>query len=470
MTAYAEILSMSITELAAGYRKKSFSPVDVTTACLAQIAATEPAIHAWVQVDGEGALNAADLAERDLAAGIDHGPLQGIPIGIKDIYDVVGFPTRCGSAARQDVSPAQRDADSVAALRKSGAVLLGKTVTQEFAAGVISPPARNPWDPARIPGGSSGGSAAAISARSCIAAMGSDTGGSIRIPAAACGVVGFKPTFGQISTAGVFPLSTSLDTVGPLAYTVADARLVWQALPGVAPTVPVEIPAGDLRGVRIGLPGPFLFDYAQPDVRSSMQAVVGLLRQLGATVVDSPWDMAKVARSAGFVINRLETVGVHEDFAQDHPELFALYGPDLRLRIAAGSAVPAALYVKSLRLREQVRDSMVALFTSYRLDALIAPATPTTALPADDLTIRDTGISEALGASWTRLTMPFNATGQPVLTLPCGLDRQRLPIGLQLAGAPGAEERLFGIGRVLEAALDFNASSPPLLTAALEQG
>lgn len=469
MTANAEILSMSIAGLAAGYRQRRFSPVDVTTACLAQVAATEPAIHAWVQVDGEGALNAAALAERDLAAGIDRGPLQGVPIGIKDIYDVAGFPTRCGSAARQDAPPAQQDAESVAALRKSGAVLLGKTVTQEFAAGVISPPARNPWDPTRIPGGSSGGSAAAIAARSCIAAMGSDTGGSIRIPAAACGVVGFKPTFGQVSPAGVYPLSTSLDTVGPLAYTVADARLVWQALPGVAPTAPVDIPGGALRGVRIGLPGPFLFDYVQPDIRSSMQAVVELLQQLGATVVDSPWAMATVARSAGFVINRLETVGVHEDFAQDHPELFAQYGPDLRLRIAAGSAIPASLYVKSLRLREQVRDSMAALFRTHQLDALIAPATPTTALPADDLTIRETGISEALGASWTRLTMPFNATGQPVLTLPCGLDSQRLPIGLQLAGAPGAEERLFGIGRALETAFNFSASSPPLLATVLRQ-
>lgn len=467
MTDNAELLSKSIVELGAGYRNGSFSPVDVAAACLAQIAATEPAIHAWVQVDGEGALNAATLAERDLAAGIDRGPLHGIPLGIKDIFDVAGVPTRCGSAARLDAAPAPHDAVSVAALRKAGAIMLGKTVTQEFAAGVISPPARNPWDPTRIPGGSSGGSAASIAARSCIAAMGSDTGGSIRIPAAACGVVGFKPQFGQLSTAGVYPLSSSLDTVGPLAYTVEDARILWRALLGEVTQLAPKAPAGDLRGVRIGLPGQFFFDHVQPDIRNSVLAAAGAMQQLGATIVDAPWSMSTVARSAGFVINRLETVGVHEDFARDEPERFAQYGPDLRLRIAAGSAVSAALYVKSIRLREQVRDSMAAHFAAHQLDAVLAPALPTTAPPFDDLTIRDTGLVEGLGAGWTRLTMPFNATGQPVLSLPCGLDNQRLPIGLQLAGAPGKEERLFAIGRALEAALQFNACSPPLLATTL---
>ena len=226
----SDILSLSIAELGAAYRRRDLSPVEVTSACLASIDQTEPAIHAWVEVSADDALTSAAAAEAELLGGGDLGPLHGVPTGIKDIFDVAGLPTRCGSLARAQQVAATSDSASVAALRAGGAVLLGKTVTQEFAAGVISPPARNPWDPSRIPGGSSGGSAAALAAHNCFAAMGSDTGGSIRIPAAACGVVGFKPTYGSLSADGVFPLSWSLDTVGPLAKTVADARITWSVL------------------------------------------------------------------------------------------------------------------------------------------------------------------------------------------------------------------------------------------------
>ena len=224
------LLDLGIRAVGDGFRRRSWSPVEVVQAALERIEATEPELHAWVLVDPEQALRAAAQAEHELMTGTDRGPLHGIPIGIKDIFDVAGWPTRCGSAARDDVAPATANAPSVQALIDGGAVILGKTTTQEFAAGTISPPARNPWNPSRIPGGSSGGSAAAVAVGACLGAMGSDTGGSIRIPAAACGVTGFKPAFGQLDVAGVFPLSWSLDTVGPIARTVDDAWVMWNVL------------------------------------------------------------------------------------------------------------------------------------------------------------------------------------------------------------------------------------------------
>ncbi|MCA9878703.1 MAG: amidase, partial [Thermomicrobiales bacterium] len=274
----AELLALTTTELRDAYRRGKASPVEVTDACLAQIARTEPDLHAWVEVAADAARAGARQAEAEIRAGLDRGPLHGMPVGIKDIFDVVGLPTRCGSAARAGAGPAASDAASVAALRAGGAVLLGKTVTQEYAAGVISPPARNPWDPDRIPGGSSGGSASALAAHNCVVAMGSDTGGSIRIPAAACGVVGFKPTYGSLSAAGAFPLSWSLDTVGPLARSVADARLAWEVLANSQ----VATAATDLRGLRIGLPGDFFSGNVQPAIREALEATAATLRALGA--------------------------------------------------------------------------------------------------------------------------------------------------------------------------------------------
>ncbi len=458
------ILDRGIREIGIGYRRGDWSPLDVVEASLARIDATEPRVHAWVMVDADGARAAAECAGREMKTGQDRGILHGIPLGIKDIFDVAGMPTRCGSLAREHALPASQDAASIATLRARGAVLMGKTVTQEFAAGVVSQPARNPWDPSRIPGGSSGGSAVAVALGAVPGAMGSDTGGSIRIPAAACGVVGFKPAFGQIDLQGVFPLSWSLDTAGPLARTVDDAWLIWGTIQGAASGNRAQEPlaAEDLSGVRIGVPHGFFFNNLQPDVLAVTESAIETLRQLGAAVIDAPWEVAALARAAAFIINRVETSAVHERFARAHPEEFALLGPDLRLRIAAGSAVPANLYLDAVRIRGAVRDSMAALFAEHRLDALVAPGLPTTAVPADDLTITGTGLDESLGAGWTRLTMPFNATGQPVLSVPIGFDSGALPVGVQLAGAPGREAGLFQIGAVLERALALPAMPPTL--------
>lgn len=455
------LVDMSIREVGQAYRRRTFSPVEVVAAALERIRLTEGQIHAWVVVDPERALAAARVAEQELIAGVDRGPLHGIPIGVKDIIDVAGWPTRCGSKSRDSVAPALHSANCAATLVDAGAIVLGKTVTQEFAAGVLSPPARNPWDTNRVPGGSSGGSAAAVAVGACLGALGSDTGGSIRIPAAACGVAGFKPTYGQLDTAGVFPLSWSLDTVGPIARTSDDAWLMWQAL--AKSTAANAVSGRSLAGLRVGVARSFFFESIQPQVLAAVESAIQSLAQMGVELVDVDWALASVSRACAFVINRVETAVVHERVATGDPARFACYGPELRLRVAAGRTIPAAVYLRATRTRELIRDSMAELFAEHGLHALLTPTLPTTAISADAPAIEGTGRDESVGAGWTRLTMPFNATGQPVLAVPAGFAVDGLPVGLQLAGRPGGESVLFLLGRHMEKALGTDRLRPPLL-------
>lgn len=444
----SEPCDLSMRQAGARLRSGDLSAVELTESALRRIEQTEPAIHAYVRVLADEALAAARRADAELRAGTDRGPLHGIPIGIKDIFDARGVPTKCGSRVRDRIAPAAADATSVARARAAGAVILGKTTTQEFAAGVVSPPARNPRDASRIPGGSSGGSAAAVAAGSAMAAFGSDTGGSIRIPAALCGVVGLKPTYGTVSTRGVFPLAWSLDTVGPLARTVEDAALLLNAIADPpARDATAELGEG-MHGLRLGVPRPFFFDRLQTAVRDAVEVALAVFADLGAEVIETPWDEAAAARAASFLINRVETVGVHGDGVRATPEL---YGEELRLRVQANALYPAEGYVRALRARTVVRTSIARLFATHRLDALVVPAVPGTAVPADDLFVGgDGGAREHVGLAYTRLTMPFNATGQPVLSVPCGFDPAGLPIGLQIAGRPFAEARVCRIGAAYE--------------------
>lgn len=457
----ADPADLSLRDAAAAMRRARLSPVELTEATLRRIEQTEPTLHAYVAVLAEEALAAARAAERAIRNGDGGGALRGIPIGIKDIYDVAGVPTRCGSRVRADAPPAKEDAAAVALLRAAGAVIVGKTTTQEFAAGVVSPPARNPWDPARIPGGSSGGSAAAVAAGSAIAAMGSDTGGSIRIPASVCGVVGLKPTFGLVACRGVYPLSWSLDTVGPLARTVEDAALACDAL-GAGFGATAEL-GQELRGLRLGVPRPFFFDRVQPGVAGAVERAIGVLAELGAEVVETPWPEAVIARAASFVINRAETAAIHAEGVRAAPER---YGAELRDRIEASLLLPAESYLRAQRTRTLVKHSIARLFADHRLDALITPTLPATALPAGDLFARFAdGSREEAGVAYTRLTMPFNVTGQPALSVPCGFDEERLPVGLQIVGRPGAEARICRIGHAYERATEWGRQRPPLTRA-----
>jgi aspartyl-tRNA(Asn)/glutamyl-tRNA(Gln) amidotransferase subunit A len=438
-------------------RNRELSAAELLDSVLARLERTEPAIHAYVEVLSDQARVTARALDNELAKGSSRGPLHGIPIGIKDIYDVEGVSTRCGSRARDDARPAPEDAVTVRLLREAGAIIVGKTVTQEFAAGVVSPPARNPWDPSRIPGGSSGGTAAAIAAGSALAGMGSDTGGSIRIPASVCGVVGLKPTYGSVSTAGIYPLSWSLDTAGPLARTVEDAELLLQVIRGQHGE---PVAQGRKDHFRVGVPRPHLFERLQPGVASAVEAAIDSMRSAGITVVETPWPEAATARACSFIINRVETAAVHVRYLAERGDL---YGDELRRRIESNALFPATSYVKALQARGVIKRSAARLFDEHQLDAVVTPATPGTAAPADHTYIDyDDRSEEHVSLAYTRLSMPFNVTGQPALSIPCGFDDRGLPVGLQIAGRPYGERDLCDLGKRAEQAIGLEVSLPPV--------
>ncbi|MEJ7762515.1 MAG: amidase [Thermomicrobiales bacterium] len=464
-------LYLPLRELGERLRSGTMTATGLLDAAMGRLAITELAIHAHVEVLTDAARAQALAADDAFRAGQDLGPLQGIPIGVKDIFDVQGVPTRCGSLARRDAPAASTDADVVARLRRGGAVFTGKTVTQEFAAGVVSTPARNPWDPARIPGGSSGGSAAAVAVRSCLVALGSDTGGSIRIPASVTGTVGLKPTYGLVSKRGVFPLSWALDTVGPIARTVGDAAMTLAAMAGLDPDDPTTVEHPDtlpasaaldqgIAGLRVGVPRGFFTDRVLPDVADAYDATLSVFARLGAEVVEVTWDDAAAARGVAMVLNRVESAAVHAATVGRDGHLF---GADLRDRLVSGQQIGAVDYIRALRAREVIRESIARLFATHRLDVLIAPTLPAPALPADDLVVRHDDGEEPVGLAYTRLCQPFNATGQPVLSLPMGFDRGGLPLGLQIAGRPFDEATVCRVGNAYERVAGWVNHRPPLV-------
>jgi aspartyl-tRNA(Asn)/glutamyl-tRNA(Gln) amidotransferase subunit A len=438
---------LTIVQAQTALRSGDLTAAQLVEATLTRAERTESLLHAYVKLTGDTARAAAERLDDAARGGSFAGPLHGIPLGIKDIFEVAGLPTKCNSKSRARVKAATEDSTSVEMLKRAGGIVIGKTVTQEFAAGVVSHPARNPWDPDRIPGGSSGGSAVAVSAGSALAAMGSDTGGSIRIPASICGTAGLKPTYGVLSTKGVFPLSWALDTVGPLARNAEDAYIVYAALAGTEQPAPLQPLA--LNEVRIGMSHPHFFERLQPGVFTAGRQAIALLATGGASVVDAPWNDARAARAAGFIINRAETEAVHREGVRDKPKG---YGPTLVERVRASSLIPASGLLRAQQARTVVRGSIEQVFLDHGLDVMISPATPATALPADDLYANYPGDTarESVALAYTRMTMPFNITGQPVLVIPCGFDEQGLPVGLQIAARPYDEERLCRIGVACE--------------------
>lgn len=451
-------LYLTIRETAHRFRSGDLSPVDLVSASLERIEAVDASLRAFVEVAGDRAISEARAAEQEIRRGAP-SLLCGVPFAVKDIVDVSGLPTRCGSEVRRDAAAAETDAVVARRLRQAGGVMVGKTVTQEFAAGTLSPPARNPWDASRVPGGSSGGSAIAVATGAAMTAIGSDTGGSIRNPAAVCGVVGLKPTFGAIPTTGVYPLSWSLDTVGPLARTVDDAWISYAAMAGQGD--PPNLDRG-LRGLRIGMLGGYFRDRVDAETVAAVAQAATVFRQLGAEVVETIWSDAAAARASAFVINRVETVAVHEDLLRHRPRELALLNPGLQLRLVAGQFMPATAYLRAARARPLVRDSMARLFAAERLDAVVTPVAATTAVDAERPLVVWDGVEEDVGAAYTRLTQPFNATGQPAIALPCGIDQGGLPIGMQIAARPFAELLLCQIAHAFEQATPWHRRRPPV--------
>lgn len=461
---------LTIAELAPLFRRRALSPVEVVRAVLARIDALEGQLGAYVTVLRDGALAAAAEAEREIGAGAYRGPLHGIPIALKDLVATRGIRTTAGSRVLADWVP-DRDATIVDRLRQAGAILLGKTHLHEFAYGPtgVNPhygTPRNPWDPARIPGGSSSGSGVAVAAGLCVAAIGTDTGGSVRIPASLCGIVGLKPTYGRVSRRGVVPLAWSLDHVGPMTRCVADAALILQALAGPDPedltTVDLPPPAlaaapGDLRGLAIGVPRDHFFEAVAPETEEAVRKAIATLEGLGARAEEVSLPNIHRAGPTSVAIIASEALAYHEDLLRTR---WREYGAEVRTRLASGRAILAAQYLRAQRARQVLRQEVDRALG--RVEILAAPTTAVPATRLDEAEVRVGGRTEDVRWALIRLTRPLNVTGHPAISIPCGFTAAGLPVGLQLIGRRFDEATLLRVAHAYEAAAPWRGRRLPL--------
>lgn len=442
---------MTIVEAGAALRAKKISSVELTKQCLARIAELQPKLNAWITVTESVALAEAEALDRELAQGQDRGPLHGIPVGIKDLFYTKGIRTTAGSKVFEDFVP-DEDADIVVSLRNAGAVSLGKLNLHELAYGITSTnhwfgAVRNPWDLDRVPGGSSGGSGAAVATGMALMAIGTDTGGSIRIPASFCGICGIKPTFDLVSRKGCMPLGWSLDHVGPMCATVRDTALSLTALTGANYLRKKK----SLKGLKVGLPTNFFFDRGDPEVRASVEKMAEAARAAGAEVksiyADGVADLVQVARTTLLA----EAV----DSVREHLEKRDRFSPEVLALIDEGSKITGADYVRAQKLRAELTSRFRKVFDE--VDVLFAPGTPIPAPRIGEKTIELGGVTEDVRLAVTRVLRPINATGLPTLSLPSGFSSTGLPLGLQIIGRANEEATLFQVGAAIE--LPFRAPS-----------
>jgi aspartyl-tRNA(Asn)/glutamyl-tRNA(Gln) amidotransferase subunit A len=423
-------------------------------------------MRAFITVTAEPALEQARQADRELAMGKDRGPFHGIPVALKDLFATSGVRTTAGSKVYENWVPGF-NATVVEKLLAAGAVLLGKLNMHEFAYGITSAnphfgAVRNPWNPEHSPGGSSGGSGAAVATHMVFMAMGTDTGGSIRIPASFCGTVGLKPTYGRVSRFGVLPLGFSLDHMGPLTRSVRDAALALNAIAGHDPRDPTSsrhpvveyVPDEDcsIRGVRIGFPDSFFFDRLHEDVESAVRGAIARAQSLGAVIKPVRLPDMEALNAIARIVLLAEASAVAEPVMQDRGQ----FGPDVLALLDQGRLVPATDYINAQRLRRQMRRQFEQVW--QQVDCLITPATPSPAPRIGDTTVRLGGRDEDVRLASTRLVRGVNALGFPALSLPCGLSASGLPVGMQIVGPAFEEALVLRIGAALE---DGGVGIPP---------
>jgi aspartyl-tRNA(Asn)/glutamyl-tRNA(Gln) amidotransferase subunit A len=437
----------------------------LTRACIARIEALDPLLNCFITRTFETALEAARQAEAEIARGGRRGPLHGLPLALKDLYETAGVRTTAGARVFADWIP-NRNARLVELLDDAGAVLMGKLNMHEIALGVtnVNPhygPCRNPWATGHMSGGSSGGSAAALAAGLCLGSLGTDTGGSIRIPAALCGVVGLKPTYGRASLRGVIPLSWNLDHAGPMARCVRDVALLLQAIAGYDPEDPASIdrPVDDyvsgladgVQGWRVAVASGEFFDSCDPQVMSTVQAAAQMFAALGAGVEAVDFSMARPAAQANGLITPCDAAAFHQQRLQERPMDF---GADVLKRLQIGAAYTSTQYALARRTQAALRRQFELFFQDY--DILLLPSTP---VPAPKIEGQD-AVEQA--ARLTRFTAPFNLTGLPALSLPCGFTLEGLPVGLQIVSRPWAEAVVLRAGHAYEQATEWHHRQPPL--------
>jgi len=453
----------SIEEVARLFRKRKLSPVELTSHLLVRIGKLDPKLNSFLTVTPELAMEQAIRAEAELFAprgrNRDRGPLHGIPISLKDNICTAGIRTTAGSKILKDFIPTE-DAAVVGQLKNAGPVILGKTNMHEFAYGVTSNnphfgPVHNPWDLSRIPGGSSGGSAAAVAAGLCYGSIGSDTGGSIRIPASLCGVVGLKPTLGRVSVEGVIPLSPKLDCVGPLARTVYDAALllepILQRVKGEPSPRALEKSPAKPRKFTLGIPKQFFLDVVSQDVHFVFDEAIRLLKKQGARLKELSLPLLKETEDAGNQIAWAEATHYHQQAAW-FPARSADYGDDVRSRLEMGTRVSATIYLSALELREKFIQQFHLTLEAAGVDALAVPTTPITAPLIGQEAIHLGDKDHSTRALLLRPNRPANLAGVPAISVPCGFTPAGLPVGLQFIGAGSHEHLLLQIAHAFERA------------------
>ena len=458
-------MQSSILEIAEKLKKRAVSPVELTRDCLARTEKLNSTLNAFITITADSAMSQARQAEDEIQHGRWRGPLHGIPLALKDIIDTAGVRTTAASALFKDRIP-REDAEVVRRLKDAGAVLLGKQNLHEFAYGGSSMVSyygevHNPWDPSCIAGGSSGGSAAAVAAGLCYGAIATDTAGSIREPAALCGVVGLKPTYGRVSTRGVIPLSWSLDHVGPIAATVSDAGVILQAIAGFdagdinSEDVPV---AGYVAGLgsrpktlRIGVPRAYFFESLDPEIESAVNQALSVLTTLGADIRD-----IELEAPTDRTVQSAESYAYHAEHVARTPEL---YQAETLRRIRTGADVSATDYIHRRRELEKARREIGKVFES--IDVFITPTTPV--LPPTIAELKEN--PERLRPTeilLLRNTRPVNVWGLPAISVPCGFSRGGLPIGLQIVGPHWGEELVLQLAQSYEQATDWHKRRPEL--------
>ncbi len=466
-----EICYMSAGDLGRLVRKGEISPVEIIEAHLSRIGATEPILNSFITLLPDEALAAARAAERDIAAGRYRGPLHGIPVGLKDLFNTAGVRTTSGSRIFDTFVPAE-DCTVAARFRDAGAILLGKLNMHQFAYGPTGENPdyghmHNPWNPELVSGGSSGGSGSAAAAGQCAITTGSDTGGSIRIPAALCGIVGLKPTYGRVSRHGLTPLAWSMDHPGPMVRTVEDAAITMNVIAGYDPRdiASANLPApdytaaltGDIRGLRIGAPRQYFEAPLDPEVRQGVDTALSLLSELGAEVreVDFP-EFSDAAAISTAILMSEASAALRDVLINDGDKI---YEP-VRLRLEAGLFISAADYLRAQQSRSLFDRAARRLMEG--VDLLAGPTEPVTAplllqhrVPAGE---QEIGVVAAL----TQYTRPYNITGFPAVSVPCGFSAEGLPIGLQLAGRPFDEETVLRAAHAYEQATEWHTRRPPL--------